>query len=195
MTKLVLATQNKNKLIEIRNLLPKKWTVYTLDQVGIYEELMEKGETIEQNALQKANFVFKKTGIPTLADDSGLEVDILFGEPGVYSARYAGNTKNDSANRIRLLAEMKFKTNRNAKFRTVLAFTNNTGSNIFQGCVEGFITDKEYGINGFGYDSIFSPHQFEGLTFAQMSFTEKQKISHRSMAIKSWMKWMISEKH
>ena len=193
--KLVLATQNKNKLTEIRDMLPKEWKVYTLDQVGIHKELVEEGDTIEQNALQKADFVFKKTGISTLADDSGLEVDVLFGQPGVHSARYAGITKNDSANRIKLLEEMKFKRNRNAKFRTVLAFTDNAGSNIFQGWVEGYITDKEYGVNGFGYDSIFSPNDFDGLTFAQMSFMEKQKLSHRSMAIKSWMKWMISEKH
>ena len=193
--KLVLATQNKNKLTEIRDMLPKEWKVYTLDQVGIHKELVEEGDTIEQNALQKADFVFKKTGISTLADDSGLEVDVLFGQPGLHSARYAGSAKNDSANRIKLLEEMKFKTNRNAKFRTVLAFTDNAGSNIFQGWVKGYITDKEYGLNGFGYDSIFSPHEFEGLTFAQMSFMEKQKLSHRSMAIKSWMKWMISEKH
>lgn len=193
--KLVLATQNKNKLTEIRDMLPKEWKVYTLDQVGIHKELVEEGDTIEENALQKADFVFKKTGISTLADDSGLEVDVLFGQPGVHSARYAGIAKNDSANRIKLLEEMKFKTNRNAKFRTVLAFRDNAGSNIFQGWVEGYITDKEYGVNGFGYDSIFSPHEFEGFTFAQMSFMEKQKLSHRSIAIKSWMKWMISEKH
>ena len=166
--KLVLATQNKNKLTEIRDMLPKEWKVYTLDQVGIHKELVEEGDTIEQNALQKADFVFKKTGISTLADDSGLEVDVLFGQPGVHSARYAGIIKNDSANRIKLLEEMKFKTNRNAKFRTVLAYMDNAGSNIFQGWVEGYITDKEYGVNGFGYDSIITPHECDGLAFAQL---------------------------
>ena len=126
--------------------------------------------------LQKADFVFKKTGISTLADDSGLEVDVLFGQPGVHSARYAGIAKNDSANRIKLLEEMKFKTNRNAKFRTVLAFRDNAGSNIFQGWVEGYITDKEYGVNGFGYDSIFFSTRVRGFYLCSDVFYGKTKI-------------------
>ena len=123
--KLVLATQNKNKLKEIQELLPIHWNVVTLDQLGIYDELSETGETLEFNALEKANYVFEKTGLATLADDSGLEVEYLFGAPGVHSARYASDLKNDSANRVKLLQELKSTNNRRGQFRTILAYRDN----------------------------------------------------------------------
>tara|TARA_B110000037_G_C17053701_1_gene478853 strand:+ start:252 stop:833 length:582 start_codon:yes stop_codon:yes gene_type:complete len=192
--KLVLATQNKNKLKEIQELLPIHWNVLTLDQVGIYNELSETGETLESNALQKANYVFEKTGLATLADDSGLEVESLSGAPGVHSARYASDSKSDSANRIKLLQEMKSTNNRRGQFRTILAFRDNEVSKLFEGVVQGMISKKEIGDNGFGYDSIFSPLESNELTFAQMDLSAKQKISHRSKAIKLWLLWFLNEK-
>ena len=192
--KLVLATQNKNKLKEIQELLPIHWNVLTLDQLGIYDELSETGETLEFNALEKANYVFEKTGLTTLADDSGLEVECLFGAPGVHSARYASDLKNDSANRIKLLQELKSTNNRRGQFRTVLAYRDNNVSILFEGVVQGMISREEIGDNGFGYDSIFSPLESNNLTFAQMDLSAKQKISHRSKAIKHWLMWVLNEK-
>tara|TARA_B100000767_G_scaffold4398_1_gene4168 strand:- start:203 stop:784 length:582 start_codon:yes stop_codon:yes gene_type:complete len=192
--KLVLATQNKNKLKEIQELLPIHWNVVTLDQLGIFDELSETGETLEFNALEKANYVFEKTGLPTLADDSGLEVESLFGAPGVHSARYASDLKNDSANRIKLLQELKSTNNRRGQFRTILAYRDNKVSKLFEGVVQGMISREEIGDNGFGYDSIFSPLECNDLTFAQMDLSTKQKISHRSKAIKHWLLWVLNEK-
>lgn len=192
--KLVLATQNKNKLKEMQELLPIHWNVLTLDQLGIYDELPETGETLEFNALEKANYVFEKTGLATLADDSGLEVEYLFGAPGVHSARYASDLKNDSANRIKLLQELKSTNNRRGQFRTVLAYRDNNVSKLFEGVVQGMISREETGDNGFGYDSIFSPLESNDLTFAQMDLSAKQKISHRSKAIKHWLLWVLNEK-
>ena len=192
--KLVLATQNKNKLKEIQELLPIHWNVVTLDQLGIYDELSETGETLEFNALEKANYVFEKTGLATLADDSGLEVEYLFGAPGVHSARYASDLKNDSANRIKLLQELKSTNNRRGQFRTILAYRDNKVSKLFEGVVQGMISREEIGDNGFGYDSIFSPLECNDLTFAQMDLSTKQKISHRSKAIKHWLYWVLNEK-
>ena len=192
--KLVLATQNKNKLKEIQELLPIHWNVLTLDQLGIYDELSETGETLDFNALEKANYVFEKTGLATLADDSGLEVEYLFGAPGVHSARYASDLKNDSANRIKLLQELKSTNNRRGQFRTVLAYRDNNVSKLFEGVVQGMISREEIGDNGFGYDSIFSPLECNNLTFAQMGLSAKQKISHRSKAIKHWLLWVLNEK-
>ena len=192
--KLVLATQNKNKLKEMQELLPIHWNVLTLDQLGIYDELPETGETLEFNALEKANYVFEKTGLATLADDSGLEVEYLFGAPGVHSARYASDLKNDSANRIKLLQELKSTNNRRGQFRTVLAYRDNNVSKLFEGVVQGMISREEIGDNGFGYDSIFSPLESNNLTFAQMDLSAKQKISHRSKAIKHWLMWVLNEK-
>tara|TARA_B100001142_G_scaffold100796_1_gene102866 strand:- start:2523 stop:3104 length:582 start_codon:yes stop_codon:yes gene_type:complete len=192
--KLVLATQNKNKLKEIQELLPIHWNVVTLDQLGIYDELSETGETLEFNALEKANYVFEKTGLATLADDSGLEVEYLFGAPGVHSARYASDLKNDSANRVKLLQELKSTNNRRGQFRTILAYRDNRVSKLFEGVVQGMISTEEIGDNGFGYDSIFRPLECNDLTFAQMDLSIKQKISHRSKAIKHWLHWVLNEK-
>ena len=166
----------------------------TLDQLGIYDELSETGETLEFNALEKANYVFEKTGLATLADDSGLEVEYLFGAPGVHSARYASDLKNDSANRVKLLQELKSTNNRRGQFRTILAYRDNKVSKLFEGVVQGMISREEIGDNGFGYDSIFRPLECNDLTFAQMDLSIKQKISHRSKAIKHWLYWVLNEK-
>jgi len=189
--KITLATQNVHKINEIKKLLPSYWQVLTLDELGFSKELLESGKTLESNAIQKANYVFEKTGIPVLSDDSGLEVEALLGAPGVYSARFAGKTRSDAANRLKLLNDMKVKKNRRARFCTVLAFRNKEGLKIFNGSVDGNISTVELGENGFGYDAIFKPLEGNGLTFSQMMNHEKQLLSHRSKAIRKWLNWIL----
>lgn len=180
--KLVFASNNKNKIQEIRHQLPQAIELLSLEDIGCTEDIPETADTIEGNAILKANYVTERYGYDCFADDTGLEVEALNGAPGVYSARYAGEQKNAEDNMDKLLAELKAKTNRSARFKTVIALNLNGQQHLFTGIVGGEITTKRAGDKGFGYDPIFKP---EGLpyTFAQLSLDEKAKLSHRGRAV------------
>jgi XTP/dITP diphosphohydrolase len=179
--KLVFATQNRHKLEEVKKLLPASVELLSLADIGCTEELPETGNTLEQNAGQKARYVRDKYGYDCFADDSGLEVEALHGRPGAYSARYAGSGKS-SDNIARVLTEMNREENRKAKFRTVIALQINEALTLFEGEVKGEITLSQRGSNGFGYDPVFIPEGFH-VTFAEMAPELKNKISHRGKAV------------
>ena len=183
--KLILATHNKNKKLELVNLFSgSEINILGLDQFPNIGEIDEIGTTLHENAFIKANEVHKITGLPTLADDTGLEVDLLNGAPGVYSARYAGIHSSYEDNVDKLLLDLRQYENeieRTARFKTVITFINNGQEFSEFGIIEGYITKKRTGGNGFGYDSIFKPVN-SLKTFAQMSEIEKNKISHRRLA-------------
>ena len=185
--KLVLATQNPNKVKEIQAVLPSTWSVTTALEAGITEELPETGDTLDANAREKAAFLQEYTGGFALSDDSGLEVDALDGAPGVYSARYGGPEKDDALNREALLRAMDGQTQRSARFRTVMAWATPTGMTTYEGVVEGTLLTSERGTGGFGYDALFVPIDGDGRTFAEMSVDEKKAMSHRSRALRAWM--------
>ncbi|AWM12585.1 non-canonical purine NTP pyrophosphatase [Flavobacterium sediminis] len=179
--KLVFASNNKNKIAEIKQMLPADIELLSLQDIGCMEDIPETANTIEGNAILKADYVTEKYGYNCFADDTGLEVDALDGAPGVYSARYAGEQKNDKDNIRKLLSELGQNTNRNARFKTVIALNLNGTQYLFPGIAKGSIIFEEQGEKGFGYDPVFQP---EGLkvTFAQLSMDEKAKLSHRGIA-------------
>lgn len=179
--KLYFASQNKNKIREISALLPDGNEVLGIDDVTSHE-LEETGDTLEANALQKAIFVANATGHPAFADDTGLEVDALNGAPGVMSARYAGEEKSAEANIQKLMSELAGKSNRNAQFRTVIAYVNGNDQQLFEGKVEGKIIESPRGNEGFGYDPVFVP-EGSNKTFAEMTLEEKNRFSHRARAV------------
>lgn len=176
------ASHNKNKIAELSNLLGAEFDLIGLDDLGIYEEISETGLTLEENALIKAEFVFSKFNIPCFADDTGLEVDVLNGAPGVFSARYAGEPANSERNIDKLLAALKGKQQRDARFKTVIAYIDQAGTRYFIGEVAGEITSGKSGEEGFGYDPVFLPKGFD-CTFAEMTMEEKNSISHRGRAV------------
>lgn len=182
--KLLFATHNKHKFEEVKAALNDKLELLSLDDIDFKEEIPETGNTLEANALEKARFVYKKTGMDCFADDTGLEVDILNAEPGVYSARYAGKTATSEDNIKLLLERLKNKKVRSARFRTVFALIWQGKEYLFEGEVTGEITTGLRGAKGFGYDPVFLPEGYN-LTFAEMPLAEKNKISHRSKALKS----------
>ncbi len=179
--KLVFATNNKNKILEVQQLLPSTIEIVSLESIGCFEEIPETADTIEENAIMKANYVSLKYGYDCFADDTGLEVDALNGAPGVYSARYAGEQRNADDNMNKLLEALTNKTNRNAQFKTVIALNLNGKQHLFMGIALGKITLEKTGNQGFGYDPIFQPEGFT-TTFAQLSLEEKGAISHRGKA-------------
>jgi XTP/dITP diphosphohydrolase len=179
---LIFATHNKNKLKEVNSLMPATINLLSLDDVNFTEDIEETESTIEGNALLKAEAVYKKTRLNCFADDSGLLVDALNGAPGVYSARYAGEQKNDHDNIEKLLEELNTKTNRKAHFKTVMALVLNNEKHLFEGIINGTITTEKKGSNGFGYDPVFMPDGYDK-TFAEMSFDQKSSISHRAIAL------------
>lgn len=179
---LIFATHNKNKLKEVNSLMPATINLLSLDDVNFTEEIEETEPAIEGNALLKAETVYNKTGLNCFADDSGLLVDALNGAPGVYSARYAGEQKNDNNNIKKLLEELRTKNNRKAHFKTVMALVLNNSKYLFEGTINGTITTEKRGSNGFGYDPVFMPDGYDK-TFAEMSFEEKSSISHRAIAL------------
>ena len=181
--KLVFATNNKHKLEEVRKILHASIEILTLNDIGCTDALPETGSTLEQNAAQKARYIHDKYGHDCFADDSGLEVQVLHGRPGVYSARYAGDENNSAANLTKVLTEMNHEENRKAKFRTVIALMIGEETIYFEGAIEGEITLSGRGKNGFGYDPIFIPDGFH-VTFAEMAPELKNKISHRAIAVK-----------
>ncbi len=181
MIQLVFASNNANKIREIQQMLPPEIKILSLEDIGCHEEIPETADTIEGNAIQKADYVTNNYGYDCFADDTGLEVEALNGAPGVYSARYAGEQKNASDNMDKLLKALSKKNNRNAQFKTVIALNLNKQQQLFTGIVKGLITHSKSGTNGFGYDPVFQPEGYS-LTFAEFSSEEKNKISHRALA-------------
>ena len=191
--KLVLATGNEGKKKEIEYLLRDfDLKIYSLRDFDGLPEVDEDQPTLEGNAEKKARVIHELVGMPTLADDTGLEVDALDGRPGVYSARYAGEDGNADANRELLLKEMANQSNRVARFRTVLAYFINGEKHLFEGVCEGEIIEIERGIGGFGYDPVFVPENSQ-MTFAEMSVEEKNKISHRGKALRKFVDYLSNK--
>lgn len=182
MKKLVFATNNPHKLKELQALLGNKYQLLGLKDIGCFEEIPEEQPDLEGNARQKAFFVYEKYGYSCFADDTGLEVEALNGDPGVYSARYAGESKNANANMNKLLHEMAKINNRKARFRTVISLVIDGKEEQFEGIVEGEITKEKHGDSGFGYDPVFLP-EGDSKTFAEMKLQNKNKISHRGRAV------------
>ena len=187
--KLVFATNNQYKLSEIRSLVPKGVDILSLKDINCNEELPETNPTLQQNALQKAKYVFENYGFNCFADDTGLEIDALGGDPGVYSARYAGNHCDAEDNMKKVLYNMQGVEKRGAKFRTVVALIIDGEENLFEGECIGNITKVKSGQEGFGYDPIFMPNS-SGKTFAEMRKDEKGVISHRGKAIKKLVRFL-----
>lgn len=182
MRKLIFATNNAHKLGEVQALLGDAFELVTLRECGITEDIPETADTLEGNALQKARYVYEKTGLDCFADDTGLEVDALGGAPGVHSARYATDGHDFAANNRLLLKNLEGTTDRTARFRTVIALIIDGVEYTFEGRVEGTIATSESGSEGFGYDPLFVPSG-EIITFAQMSAEAKNAISHRGRAV------------
>ena len=187
--KLVFASNNKNKIKEVQLLVPSSIQIVSLEDIGCTEDIPETANTIEGNAILKANYLTQNYGLNCFADDSGLEVDALNGEPGVYSARYAGEPKNDDNNMNKLLLNLKNKTNRKANFKTVICLNINGGQNLFTGIINGKIIEEKIGNNGFGYDPIFVAEGYTK-TFAELSIEEKSTISHRGIAVKQLVEFL-----
>lgn len=179
---LVFATNNQHKLNEIQALLGETIQVLCLNDINCDEDIPETGETLEANALQKSEYIYRRYGVNCFADDTGLEIDALNGEPGVYSARYAGEEKNAEANMEKVLKNLNGQKNRKAKFRTVISLMIDGVEYQFEGVVEGEILESESGSEGFGYDPIFKPDGYQE-SFAEMDMSLKNKISHRGRAI------------
>lgn len=176
--KLVFATSNANKIAEIRPICPSYVEIVTLEQVGITEEIPETSDTVEGNSLQKAKYVFDKTGYACFAEDTGLFIESLNGEPGVYSARYAGNGCSYNDNVDKVLHHMTGKDNRKAYFKTVITYYHSNGYVQFEGITNGQITNQPVGNKGFGYDPVFIP-EGSHKTYAEMDLEEKNNYSHR----------------
>ncbi len=181
--KLVFATNNENKLIEVKALMPSHIKLLSLTDIGCLEDIPETSKTIEGNASLKANYVKENYGYNCFADDTGLEVSVLNNAPGVYSARYGGPTKDSELNNAKLLNELTNKTNREACFKTVISLVVDDVENLFIGICEGEITTQKRGNSGFGYDPIFQPKGFDK-TFAEMSLEQKNEIGHRGKAVR-----------
>lgn len=190
--KLVFATHNHNKLKEIQALIPQHITLLSLDDIGCFEEIEENENTIERNAIAKAQYIKKTYGYDVFADDTGLEVSVLDNAPGVFSARYAGNHKNDKDNIKLLLKNLDGETNRKAQFKTIIALCLNDETHIFEGIVQGTITEKIIGENGFGYDPVFQAIGSKK-TFAEISQEEKNKISHRGKALEKLLHFLNNQ--
>lgn len=181
--KLVLATRNPGKVAELAAALDSLPVSLVSASDVDAPEVEEDADTLRGNAEKKARALRAHTGLPSLADDTGLEVDALGGAPGVYSSRYAGPHADDEANRRKLLADLAGAPTRTARFRTVLAFTDDEGVRFFDGVCEGVIATEEAGTGGFGYDALFRPAEGDGRTFAEMTGEEKNRISHRGRAV------------
>lgn len=179
---LVFASNNKNKIQEIQALVPSDFHILSLDDIGCTEEIPETADTIEGNAILKANYVTHNYGYPCFADDTGLEVEALNGAPGVYSARYAGEQKSAEDNMNKLLHELHQVSNRKANFKTIICLNINGSQHLFTGIINGEITTEKIGTNGFGYDPIFIADG-TNKTFAELSMQEKASISHRGIAV------------
>ena len=187
--KLVFATNNKHKLDEVRAIVGDRVEVLSLNDIDCHDDIPETADTLQGNALIKARYIYDKFGVNCFADDTGLEVDSLGGEPGVYSARYAGEECDPKANMNKLLDNLTEKTDRNAQFRTVIALIIEGEEKLFEGNVKGIISNEKMGDAGFGYDPIFIPEGFSE-SFAQMSSEMKNSISHRYRATEKLCKYL-----
>ena len=190
--KLVFATNNSHKLDEVQNLLSDKIELLSLNDIKCSEDIPEDYDTLEENALQKARYISKKYSINCFADDTGLEIESLQGRPGVFSARYAGESKDSEANMNKVLDELKGIENRKARFRTVIALIIDNEEFLFEGIVNGQILVSKTGEDGFGYDPIFKPDNYSH-SFAQMSIDLKNKISHRGIATQKLIKFLLKQ--
>ena len=188
MNQLILATHNDHKAEEFRKILPQ-YSVKTLADLGYYEEIEETATDLEGNSLLKAETIFKRYGHVVISDDSGLEVDVLNGAPGVYSARYAGEPRNNERNTEKLLDKLQGASNRKANFRTVITLMNAKNSFQFEGIISGTIAKSPRGEAGFGYDPVFIPEGYQ-LTFAELTANVKNKISHRANAIEKLLHFL-----
>ncbi len=182
--KIVFATNNKHKLEEIKEILGKDFEIVSLSEIGCHEDIPETGLTLEENARQKSTYIVEHYHHDCFADDTGLEVNALGGEPGVHSARYAEGTDHDSeANMRKLLSKLEGKTNRKARFRTVISLIIDGKEHQFEGKVEGHIATEKHGTEGFGYDPVFIPEGYDK-SFAELGEEIKNQISHRARAVK-----------
>ncbi len=191
--KLVFATNNQHKLQEIKQLLNGSFELLCLNDIGCEDDIPETKETLEGNASEKSYFIFNKYGLNCFADDTGLEIKALNGEPGVYSARYAGEDRSAENNMALVLAKLDKIKNRNARFRTVVSLVIDGHETQFEGIVEGQILEEKRGETGFGYDPIFKPNE-STRSFAEMSMDEKNKISHRGRAVQKLVEFLMSGK-
>lgn len=192
---ILFATANPNKVREVLELLDDGINIVSLKEIGCYEDIPETQPTIEGNALQKARYVIDNYKVDCFAEDTGLEIEALNGEPGVYSARYAGEKRDSEANMALVLKKLEGKTNRKAHFKTVVALSINGEEFTFEGIAKGHIATSKSGMKGFGYDPIFIPEGYD-ISFAEMSQEEKNKISHRGKAIdklKSFLNQLVNQ--
>ena len=191
--KLVFATNNEHKVNEIKKLLGDTIELLSLNDIGCNDDIPEDQATLEGNAAQKSFFIYNKYGVNCFADDTGLEIEALNGEPGVYSARYAGEERNPENNMNLVLDKLSIIKNRKARFRTVISLVIDGHETQFEGVVEGHILEEKRGKTGFGYDPIFLPEE-SNLSFAQMPLDEKNKISHRARAVQKLIEYIIQIK-
>lgn len=189
MKKFIFATNNHHKLEEVEAIIGEKIEILSLKDIGCQADIPETADTLEGNALQKARFVYENYHRDCFADDTGLEVEALNGAPGVYSARYASDAHNSEANMRKLLHELEGVENRKARFRTVFALILNGKEHLFEGIVNGEITQTRRGMSGFGYDPIFVPEGYTQ-TFAEMGDELKNKISHRALGVQKLCKFL-----
>ena len=188
---IIAATNNAHKLSEIRPLLEPDFRILSLQEVGWHGDLPEDHETLEENSLQKAETIYARFNLPCFADDTGLEVEALNGEPGVYSARYAGEQRSSADNIALLLKALSGISNRKARFRTIIALVGDNGTYTFEGVVHGRITTEPQGASGFGYDPVFVPDGFSK-TMAEMTLEETNAISHRGHAVRKLVSFLKS---
>ena len=192
MKEYIIATNNKHKVEEISQALGDSIKLVTLRDLGHKKDIPETSDTLKGNAQQKAQYIYTKFGKDCFADDTGLEVEALNGEPGVYSARYAGDRCSFEENIDKLLEEMTGKTNRKASFKTVICLIEDGKEFYFEGECKGSITTERYGKKGFGYDPVFIPNGY-GESFAEMNLGEKNKISHRGLAVENLVKHLLKK--
>ena len=201
--KIIFATGNAGKLREAAEVLGPDFEIVSPASLGITEDIPETGSTLQENSLQKARYLFERTGLPCFADDTGLEVDALGGAPGIYSARYAGPGHDHDANMAKLLAELKKipdqvgddGVSRRARFRTVVTLILADGQpHFFEGTCEGSIATARRGSGGFGYDPVFLPDAYPGRTLAEVSEAEKNAVSHRGKAMRALSQWLKARK-
>jgi len=192
MKKLVFATNNAHKLEEVKAILEPEYQIVSLKELGCFDDIPETEKTLDGNALLKAHYIFDKYGVDCFADDTGLEVKALNGDPGVYSARYAGEENNAQKNMKKLLKNLTGVESREACFRTVIALIESGEVRFFEGKIEGKIAEVSKGTAGFGYDPVFIPDGYQ-LSFAELGLVEKNKISHRALAVEKLTKYLKSK--
>ena len=193
-TKIIFATGNRGKLREAEEILGEGFELLTPADFGITEDIPETGSTLEENSLQKAEYLHTRLGCDCFADDTGLEVDALGGAPGVYTARYAGESKDFNMNMDKVLSELEGQENRRARFRSVVTLILDGQVHQFEGTMEGTIARQKSGKGGFGYDPIFIPDEYPGLTAADITEEQKNEISHRGKALRAMAAFLFSWK-